>query len=406
MKELIKFEYRKLWNRVTVFAVAAMFVLTTLHTLIYLNLQYRAIDKDGEIVAGLQSYRALKEASEYLDGMLDEKYIQDLIEDYNSSFDKKYLAEHRGYLGTAGMTKYMVPNYTINYAYYGPYMSNGNEKIGLDYEFLESEESFYRKYKEAMREELLSVNEWNGLFPYSEKQINVLEKKIDNVKTPFRVEYYQGLANLYSWYNMEYFVFYVVLAFALACIYAKDSASGVNELTLSAPYGRKKDMKARWIAGNLFTVAAYLLFTGTLVVEHGAIASLHGWNASAQTFWNACLYNINLGTGLLIKMAGGLLGALVMANLVMLVSMKTKNTKLTTAASIAAVWLLVRLSATYSQIKLLNPLQFKSDSLINEYLFIGNTVLPYFIVALVLTGLYVTVFQVLMKRSYKRYRLN
>lgn len=407
MLELIGFEYRKIWNKVTVLAVAALFILTTLFTFIYLDGQYRTIDKNGEIVNGLPSHRALKEASEYLNGTLDGKYIQNLIKDYNSSFDKKYMEEHRGYLGTAGMTKYEGPNYLINYAYYGPYMSNGNEKIGLDYEFLDSEESFYKKYKEAVREELLYVNEENGLFPYSEEQINVLEKKIENVKTPFRVEYHHGLATLRSWLVLEYPIFFVVLAFSLACIYAKDSTSGVNELTLSAAYGRKRNMKARWIAGNLFTVTAYLLFVGILMLEHGAIASLHGWNASAQTFWFHCLYNINVGTGLLIIFAGGLLGAFVMANLVMLISIKTRNARLTTVVSLIAVWLLVKLSATYSQIKLLfNPIQFKSDSLITGYLFIGNTALPYFIVVLVLAGLYVAVFQLFMKRSYNKYRLN
>ncbi len=406
MRELVKFEYRKTWNKVTVLAVVSMFILLTLHTFIYLNLQYNTIDKYGEIVSGIQSYRALKEASEYLDGFLDEKYIKDLIKDYNSSFDKKYLEEHKGYLGTAGMTKYMVANYLINYAYYGPYMSNGNDKIGLDYDFLDSEESFYKKYKEAVKEELVSRNEWNGLFPYSEKQISVLEKKIENVKTPFRVEYNQGLCNLRSWYVMDYYIFFVVLAFALACMYAKDSVSGVNELTLSSSYGRKKNMKARWIAGNLFTLIAYLIFIGTLVLEHGAIASLHGWNASAQILWNTCLYNINLGTGVLIMFAGGLLGAFVMANFVMLISMKTKNAKLTTVASIIAVWLLVKLSTTYSQIKLFNPIQFKSDSLITEYLFIGNIALPYFIVVIFLTSLYITIFQLFIKQSYKKYRLN
>ena len=50
------------------------------------------------------------------------------------------------------MMKYDVPNYFINFAYYGPYMSNGNEKVGLDYDFLESEERFYTTYKEAVKE--------------------------------------------------------------------------------------------------------------------------------------------------------------------------------------------------------------------------------------------------------------
>lgn len=286
-------------------------------------------------------------------------------------------------------------------------MSNGYEKIGLDYKFLNSEESFYRKYKEAVREHLLALNEWNGIFPYSEGQINVLDKKIERLKTPFRIVNSQGLANLRSWYVLEYPYFFVLLAFVLACSYAKDSASGVNELTLASFYGRKKDMKAKWIAGNLFTATAYLLFTGTLVIEHGAIASLHGWNESAQVLWFECLYNINLGTGLLIMMLGGLLGALVIGSFIMLISLKTKSTKLTAVISVAAIWLLIRLSATYSQIKLLlNPIQFKSDSLVTQYLFIGTVAVPYFIVTLILAVFYITILKLLMRSSYKKYCLN
>ena len=65
MRALVKFEYRKLWNRVSIVAVTAICILSTLHTFIYLdmNSQWRAIDKDGEVVSGLASYRALKEAS-------------------------------------------------------------------------------------------------------------------------------------------------------------------------------------------------------------------------------------------------------------------------------------------------------------------------------------------------------
>ena len=43
-----------------------------------------------------------------------------------------------------------------------------------------------------------------------------------------------------NWYDLEYSVFFIVVAFVLACTYAKDSLSGINELTLSAAKGRKK----------------------------------------------------------------------------------------------------------------------------------------------------------------------
>ena len=145
MKDLIKLEYKKLWNGISIVSLVALSILTIIFAVVTLNIQHRTIDKDGNIVTGLPSFRALKEAAEDLEGVMDGDYIQNLIEDYNSSFDKAYMDEHRGFLGTGGVTKYIITNYVINYAYYGPYMSNGNDKIGLDYEFLNSEESFYQK---------------------------------------------------------------------------------------------------------------------------------------------------------------------------------------------------------------------------------------------------------------------
>lgn len=197
MGALVKFEYRKLWNKVSVVTVIAMFVISSLHTFIYLDLnsQWRAIDKDGEIVSGLASYRALKEASKDIEGVMDGKYLKSLKEKYELSTDRKYLDEHRGFLGTGGMTKYMYPNYFVNYAYYSYYMSNGNDKIGIDYDFLDSEERFYEKYREAVREQLLYENKYAGLLKFTKQQLEVLDKKIAEISTPVRVAYCQGISN-------------------------------------------------------------------------------------------------------------------------------------------------------------------------------------------------------------------
>ncbi|OPJ64223.1 hypothetical protein [Clostridium oryzae] len=233
--------------------------------------------------------------------------------------------------------------------------------------------------------------------------MKVIDKKVSNLKTPFRVDYYEGLANINSWINLEYPIFFIVVAFVLAGTYAKDSSSGINELTLATAGGRKKNMRARLIAGNLLTATIYFIFIGIFVLEHGAIASLHGWAASAQTFWFDSIYNINIGTALLILLFGGLMGSLVMANIVMLTSIKFKNIKFTIGASVVIVYLLFRQTATYSNIRLFNPLQFRSASLLEYYFFIGNAAIPYFVIVLILTAVYVVFFQLLIKNTYKKY---
>jgi hypothetical protein len=393
-------EYKKLWNKIAGVAVIAMCTVVILHLLVYLNLQYRSIDSQGEIVEGLASYRALKNASEDLEGVMDGEYIQNLIASYNDSFDKAYLAEHRGYLGTGGMTKYMVPNYFINYAYFGSYMSNGNDKVGLDYDFLESEEMFYAKYKETVKEHLAD----SGF--YSDEQLLALSRKADNLKTPYVTGYYQGLANLRSWYIKDYSLVFIMLAFTLAGVFSKDGLGGVSELTLSSRYGRKMNLNARWIAGNLFAASVYLFYLSIQLIVNGLIGTLSGWNVSAQMLWFDSLYNMTIGDGLLIMFAGGLFGTLVVGNLIMFFSMKLKNVKLVATLSVIAIFIIMWTKNMYGTIELISPMNFENDNLIERYVFIGNAAVPYFVVVFLLTVLYVMILYIGVRMSYKKYHIN
>lgn len=408
MLRMVKFEYKKLWNWVSIAAIIAMCILSTLHTFIYLNMkgQWRAIDADGEIVSGLGSYRALKDACKEIEGIIDDEYLKNLQEQYAASVDKQYLEKNKGFLGTGGMTKYMYPNYFINYAYFSYYMSNGNNKMGLDYDFLDSSESFYQKYREAVKEQILYENQYAGLMKFTDSQIAVLDQKIAGIDTPVSIGYCQGISNFMNWYDLEYPIFFVVLAFALSCTYAKDSPSGINELTLSSTKGRKKNFHARWIAGNLFAGTAYLVFAGTLLIEHGAVATLSGFGTSAQTYWFDCIFNINIGTGMIMKIAGGLFGALVFANVTMLLSGIFKNSKVTSVAAILVISALSRLSNTYSQIKLFYPLQFSTNAVVKSFFIIGKVLIPYSIVVLLLTILYIAIFALLINRVDRKYYLN
>ena len=403
MKRQIWMEYRKLWNKVSVVAVMAMCIMVVLHLFVYLNWQYRSIDSNGKIVEGLASFRALKEASKDLEGVIDGEYIQRLITSYNNSFEKEYLAEHRGFLGTAGMMKYDVPNYFINFAYYGPYMSNGNEKVGLDYDFLESEERFYTTYKEAVKELLAD----EGL--YSEEQLLVLNKKADNIRTPCITGYAEGLFNLRTWFIWDYSLVFFVLAFAIAGLFSKDNIGGITELTISSKYGRRRNLNARWIAGNLFSASVYLIYLAVQIIVNGAIGTLSGWNLSAQMLWFHCLHNITLGEGLLIMFFGGLLGTLVIGNIVMLFSIRLKNVKLAAVFSVIAV-LLIRqtgsIEGMYGIIELFSPMYFEEDSLIQLYWFVGNFAVPYFVAVSVVAVLYVAVLYIGVRLSYKKYRIN
>jgi hypothetical protein len=197
-----------------------------------------------------------------------------------------------------------------------------------------------------------------------------------------------------------------MLAFTLAGLFSKDNTGGVTELTLSSRYGRKMNLNARWIAGNLFAASVYLIYLGIQLIVNGLIGTLAGWNVSAQMLWFDSLYNMTIGGGLLIMFAGGLLGTLVVGNLIMLFSIKLKNVKLVAALSAIAVFIIMWTKNMYGTIELISPMNFENDNLIERYVFIGNVAVPYFVVVFLLTVLYAVIFYIGTKLSYKKYHIN
>ncbi len=67
--------------------------------------------------------------------------------------------------------------------------------MGLDFDFLKSEKDFYNQYKKTVKDQILydSQKLW---FKYSDKNIEKINEKVDNIKTPFKVDYYEGINNL------------------------------------------------------------------------------------------------------------------------------------------------------------------------------------------------------------------
>jgi hypothetical protein len=197
-----------------------------------------------------------------------------------------------------------------------------------------------------------------------------------------------------------------MLAFTLAGVFSKDGLGGVSELTLSSRYGRKMNLNARWIAGNLFAASVYLIYLSIQLIVNGLIGTLSGWNVSAQMLWFDSLYNMTIGDGLLIMFAGGLFGTLVVGNLIMFFSMKLKNVKLVATLSVIAVFIIMWTKNMYGTIELISPMNFENDNLIERYVFIGNAAVPYFVVVFLLTVLYVMILYIGVRMSYKKYHIN
>ncbi|MEG1311984.1 MAG: hypothetical protein RSD47_08265 [Romboutsia sp.] len=401
MKELVKYEFRKIWTKLTVVSVISFIVVSTILNCIAFFNSPIGITSDGNQVKGIKSFRAIKNQSKDIEGEVNGEYLQNLIKNFNSSTEKQEFGDIMGY----ELTKYKFSNLIINYANYGP--ATMTNMLGLDFKFLDSEEEFYNQYKKSVGEHI-KIDSKKNWFQYTDKQMDKINQKIDKLETPFIVDYYEGL-EYFIWQYSEQFLFvFIVIAFALSSLFSKDSNNGIDELTLSSKFGRKKNMNARIIAGNIFAVIVYALFIATLSIEIGAVASFGGWNQSIQNIWYTCLYNISAGEGILIMILQGLIGVIIIANIIMLISIKFKYSKVSTILSLASIWMIERLTYTSNSIQLqLNPLYYaKSNISSSIYYFIGDIILPYVLVFIGVAAIYMIIIRFFTVRQYRRYKLN
>lgn len=408
MFKLINYEFKKMWNKVSVLAILSMVLLcSSYYFIVYGDKMNIAVGSNNEIVSGMEAFRALKEESSEITGVMDQKYLNILVKNYNSSKEKELYKNE----SDKPYIKYMFPNFFINFVNYGQQMNQ--YYMDLDFDFLKSETTFYKKYKDTLKTIIKERNEIFGIVKYTDAQLDKINRKIDKIKTPFKVEYEMGLENFIYMYGGKYWLVLIVIAFALSTVFSKNSSNGIDELSLSATFGRKRNMNARIIAGNIFATITYLVFIFTLFLIIGLTASLEGWGASAQIFWNLCPYSISIGTGIMIMLFMGFLGVLVVANLIMLISINFKNYKMSTSISLGIVFLLLKLTQTTKQLQLqLNPIFFSSHFTTSNladfemFYFIGERIIPYSFIVIILFIVYMSIIRVLTVLSYKKYRLN
>lgn len=405
MKGLIVYEFKKLWNKTSITAIVSLLIISTFITFtFFLNPDLATFKSNGEIVKGISSFRALNKETKDLEGKINDKYLESLLDKYEKSEEKK-LGNDSGYF-----QKYEEVNIFLNFAKYGEKINNF--AIDLDKEFFTSADKYYRENKEKIKELIKINNENRRSKIYTNKQMEVIEEKIDKLKDSFTTGYTLGTATFIEQFGNQYWLIFIVLAFALSSIFSTDSDNGIEELMLASKLGRQKSLNARIISGNLFAIGVYCLFVLIMLIEIGGIATLNGWTLSAQNYWHTCIYNITIGEGILLMIFMGGIGVLVVANLVMMMSILIKRVKIITLVNIGIIIFLVEMTKTLDQIKLeLNPIFFVGRLSITNisdfeiYHFMGNILIPYSLIVIILAIIYLIIIRIISVIGYKRYRL-
>lgn len=405
MVKLIGYEFKKLWTQAAKVCILSLVILTFVLSMLFFIDYPKSIISSGEEMSGLKGVRVVEKEGSLLAGEINQDYLDKLKQSYNESSEKEILGENLG----GYIHKYEI-NPFLNFALLGDEASN----YDLDLDWLTTEANFYHRYQSAVFDSIKAENEreWSGTnFQYTDAELKRIEERIQKMKVPFKVTSTtsHGTGNLINSHGQYYWIVFVAIVFCLSGIFSKDSNSGLDELSLAARHGRKKSMDAKLIAGNLFATMIYFIYVILLVVINGLTMSISGLGNSIQLLWPTCVYSMSALGGMLILFFIGWLTALVIANIAMLISIKTRYMGLSTLAAILLVFFLKYMTNTAQVSKLaLNPLYFVThfSSGFDTFYFIGKWMIPYTAISVILGSGVILLVTILTRLSYKTYRIN
>lgn len=100
MKELVKYEFKKIWTELTIVSVIALVIITTILSFTWYFINSRAITNEGKEIEGLKSFRVIKNQSKEIEGVMDQSYLDNLVKNFNSSKEKQEFEDRLGFVRT------------------------------------------------------------------------------------------------------------------------------------------------------------------------------------------------------------------------------------------------------------------------------------------------------------------
>lgn len=360
------------------------------------------LDDQGTIHSGMGGWRILKERTAA--GVMTTEYLLNMKRLYESSVDKPYIegtVDTDRKLGKKLMFPHDILNWTLNFPY-NTYRVMKNDLPLTDAQLAH----FYEDWKGSFNGYL--GNPYN-LFPYSQKQIDIISQRMQAVSTPFVFQYEWGWESLKYSLTSTLYLFFMFLAFILCESFARNSSKGIDKVTLSTKESRRKLILYKLRAASLFATVAYLLYVVVLLLFHGAVYTLGGWAASVQ-FGTITFYSINKLQEVLIYLAMGYVATLVVTHLILLLSVIVKRGRAVLGVSLLYFYFVhtyqMGRGALLERIMTFMPQNFVVDLLsIDKLFFVGNLVFPYVYVALILSVVYILIVRIGIRLWMRHYYL-
>lgn len=332
--ELLRFELKKIFaNKITILALAVstgMLLGIAMINYLVVNPYDRGVyDRDAALEG-----RAL-----------DDTLLAELAEEAEKAGGLSEIGQDSPYYHLAGYISRMQGTYlTI-----GEGLESGSDNKEL------TAESLYQ-----MREDILDYI--YDYFKLSDADKQWWKEKEDEIEKPFVWRANFGIYSMKSVFGAAMNLFCMIAAVCLAGEYAGEKNYRTDSFVLSTKEGKRSLWLVKFIAGEIFALAAGTLLLIAGMVPHLLFNGLHGINAPWQLIVPLCAYPYTAGQMLARYVLTYYLGCLVIGALVMLFSVLLMNSM--AAAGMICLGLVVDLFLSIppdlgllSQLRYLTPAQ-------------------------------------------------
>ena len=292
--ELLRFELKKIFiNKITIlaFTVSAGMLL-------------------GIAMMVISPYdRGVYEREAALEGRaLDDALLAELAEEADKAGGLSEIGQDSPYYHLAGYISRMQ----------GTYLTIGE---GLESEAGNRELTATSIYQ--MRENLLDYI--YDYFRLSDADKQWWKEKEDEIEKPFMWQANFGIYSMKSVFGAAINLFCMIAAVCLAGVYAGEKGYRTDSFVLTTREGKRSLWLVKFIAGEIFALAAGTLLLIAGMVPHLLFNGLHGINAPWQLIVPLCAYPYTAGQMLARYVLTYYLGCLVIGAMVMLFSVLFMN---------------------------------------------------------------------------------
>ncbi|MDO4274391.1 MAG: ABC transporter permease subunit [Eubacteriales bacterium] len=269
MKEIIKYEFQKIWSRKIVWTGLLLLLLVNL-AIAVLNGSYHVVTSDGRELFGSEAEEYVKERTGKYTGLLNDDKAARIIKEEKPSESVEY-GEYYG-----------LPLYN-----YVQYIFGSEEEGGLG----KTVDDYTRK---GITLEVGHSQRWISLFSY-------LPMMILGIGT--------------------------VAAIGVSGVFSEEYTRRMDALLLTSKNGKRKCIYAKIIASFLFALVCYGAMLLVNIVPFLLKDGIYGWDAAVQLSYEMCRlpYTFNCGQTALCMIAGGLLGTVMITSVTLIVSVLCKS---------------------------------------------------------------------------------